>query len=190
MMKAAVWCRHAGDSIIGIGPSIPWHISSDFKRFQRLTINKSLIVGQNTYESFPNRTLPKRKIYVMSFDKNYTLSDPLNHCLVTDISYFNTLPDSEELFISGGAGIYRLFMSDIKTAPNYVIDCCYNGAIDTNLTGTPVDVAAPAAFMEQNYTPFAKTLTQDDVFVRLMIKKGTPENTHLTNKLWQRIEGE
>ena len=67
MTKIAVWCRHKEDNIIGIGPNIPWHISSDFKRFRRITENACITCGQTTYESFPNRTLPNRKIYVLTF---------------------------------------------------------------------------------------------------------------------------
>lgn len=189
-MRAAVWCRHTGDSIIGIGPHIPWHIRSDFKRFQRLTIGKSLIVGQKTYESFPNHTLPNRKIYVMSFDKDYQVSDSQNHQLVTDVNYFNTLPDSEELFISGGAGIYRLFFTELQSAPDYVADCCYRGQIDPSLRGDPVDVAPCVALMEKHYTPFEETLTEDNVFVRLMVKDPQALTSATTRQLWQRLKGE
>lgn len=189
-MKAAVWCRHQGDSIIGIGPNIPWHIRSDFKRFQRLTIGKSLIVGQKTYESFPNRTLPNRKIYVMSFEKNYQVSDTQNHRLVNDVHFFEQIENEEELFISGGAGIYRLFLSDITLAPDYIVDCCYNGPIDTSLTGVPVDVASCVEFMESHYEQYSENLTEDNVFVRLMLKKNTPLNNDITHELFKRIKGE
>ena len=45
MTKVAVWCRHKDDNIIGIGPQIPWHVSSDFKRFKRITEGKNLVAG-------------------------------------------------------------------------------------------------------------------------------------------------
>ena len=57
MTKIAVWCRHDGDNLIGIGAKIPWHIPSDFRRFRKLTESEALVVGEKTYESFPNRTL-------------------------------------------------------------------------------------------------------------------------------------
>ena len=62
MTKIAIWCRHDKDNIIGIGPQIPWHIPSDFKRFRRITNGTNIVCGQTTYESFPNRTLPNRKM--------------------------------------------------------------------------------------------------------------------------------
>ena len=118
MVKIAIWCRHKDDCIIGIGPNIPWHISSDFKRFRRITENAKIVCGQTTYESFPNRTLPNRKIYVLTFDENYEVSDPKNHFVVTD---FKALKDFEQpLYICGGASIYKLFMQ--KMAPEIVVE--------------------------------------------------------------------
>ncbi len=186
-MKTAIWCRHDGDNIIGIGPYIPWHIKSDFKRFNRVTAHHSLIVGQTTYETFPNRTLPNRKIYVLSFDKTYEVADKKNHCLVTDVQYFNTLPQSEELFISGGAGIYRLFLSDIDLAPDYIVDCCYLGEMNAHLTGDRIDVTPCVEFMNNHYTTYEKSLIEDNVSVTLRLKKNTAHNLQTTLDLWRRI---
>ena len=100
MTKIAVWCRHKDDNIIGIGPQIPWRISSDFKRFRRITKGQTLIAGQTTYESFPNRTLPERKIMVLTFDAGYEVSDKQNHQVVTDINYFKEAEG--DFYIAGG----------------------------------------------------------------------------------------
>ena len=94
MTKIAIWCRHKDDNIIGIGPNIPWHISSDFKRFRRITENACITCGQTTYESFPNRTLPNRKIYVLTFDESYEVSDKKNHFV---INHEKTLKEFEDL---------------------------------------------------------------------------------------------
>ena len=75
MTKVAIWCRHINDNIIGIGPQIPWHIPSDFKRFRKMTEGCNLVAGETTYESFPNKTLPNRDIYVLTLNKDYEVSD-------------------------------------------------------------------------------------------------------------------
>ncbi|HMK90310.1 MAG TPA: dihydrofolate reductase, partial [Methylocystis sp.] len=41
----------AQNGVIGAGGVIPWHVSSDLKRFRALTMGKPLIVGRKTYES-------------------------------------------------------------------------------------------------------------------------------------------
>lgn len=185
-MKAAIWCRHKDDCIIGIGPNIPWHISSDFKRFKRVTKGKSIVAGQTTYESFPNRTLPNRKIYVMTFDADYQVSDKDNHFVVTNKKQLDVLLN-EELYISGGASIYRLFMTDIETAPDVIVDCCYQGEIDASLTGQPVDVKSCVEFMEKNYLPYTSSITEDNVDVCLWVKNNTQISQIQIADIWKRI---
>lgn len=183
MVKIALWCRHQSDNIIGIGPNIPWHISSDFKRFKRLTKNKALLVGQTTYESFPNRTLPNRKIYILSFDKNYEVSDKENHQL---IPLENVSTIQEELYISGGASVYQLMMERLE--PDFVVDCVYMGQIDTTLTGQPVTITKSIEIMHQHYEKITDDFILDEVATAIWAKKGTSINqqtlNHLTNAIF------
>lgn len=168
-MKIAIWCRHKGDSIIGIGPHIPWHISSDFKRFKRLTLGKNIVVGQATYESLPNKTLSDRKIYVLTFDKNYKVSDENNHFIVNDMTKLSSLDD--DLYICGGASIYKAFFSNSYVLPECVIDCVYMGDIDESLEGNKVSVNECVKVMEKYYTPHIIT-TEDNVQVIFWTKYG------------------
>lgn len=91
MTKVAIWCRHKGDNIIGIGPHIPWHVKSDFRRFRRITTGQALAAGQKTYESFPGRTLPDRRIFVLTPEENYEVSDPEKHFVVNDVRFSRIL---------------------------------------------------------------------------------------------------
>ena len=75
MTKVAIWCRHDGDNIIGVGADIPWCVPSDSKRFRNITKEQTLVVGKKTYESFPNRTLPNRKFLVVTRQTDYEVSD-------------------------------------------------------------------------------------------------------------------
>ena len=88
MTKIAVWCRHNSDNIIGIGPKIPWHIPSDFRRFRKITEGEVLVVGQTTYESFPNRTLPNRDIHILTLAPEYEVSDKNRHFVHHNIKDF------------------------------------------------------------------------------------------------------
>ena len=168
MTKIAVWCRHERDDIIGIGPNIPWHIPSDFKRFRRITEKACIVCGQTTYESFPNRTLPNRKIYILTFDKNYEVSDSKNHFVVNDAK---KLKDFEEpLYICGGASIYKLFMQ--QQPPEIIVDSCYHGDINPNLTGTPIDISESIDLMKKNYRQISPDYKEDNVTTTIWIKKG------------------
>ena len=63
------------------------------------------MAGQTTYESFPNRTLPNRNIYVLTFDAGYEVSDPEHHFVVTNVNDFKDFDG--DLYISGGASVYN-----------------------------------------------------------------------------------
>ncbi|MBR6730743.1 MAG: dihydrofolate reductase [Alphaproteobacteria bacterium] len=183
MTKIAVWCRHKEDNIIGIGPNIPWHVSSDFKRFQRLTTHKALLVGQTTYESFPNRTLPNRKIFILTFEKEYQVSDPKNH-FVIPLEEVNQI--QEELYISGGASIYKLMME--KLVPDFIVDSVYLGDLKEGLTGNPVSITPSVQIMEKEYEKITDDFLLDNVATTIWAKKGAQIDeetlTHLKNAIY------
>jgi len=171
MTIAAIWCRHEGDNVIGIGPQIPWHISSDFKRFKRITEGSSVVCGQTTYESFPNRTLPNRQIYVLTFDENYEVSDKENHFVVTDV---NTLKDFEGvLYVVGGASIYKLFMTGApKLMPDIVVDCMYMGELNPELKGPKIDITPCIEAIDAKYRQMSQDYVEDNILTRVYVKKG------------------
>lgn len=171
-MKVAVWCRHKDDNVIGIGPHIPWRISSDFKRFRRLTEGQYMLAGQTTYETFPNRTLPNRKIIVLTFEADYEVSDKENHFVVTDVK---TLKEFEhDLYISGGSSIYKLFMTNPsdKLTPDIVVDCKYCGELNPELEGVRVDITPCIEAMKKNYRQISKDYELDNIVTTVWVKKG------------------
>ena len=171
MTKVAVWCRHQGDNIIGIGPQIPWHVSSDFKRFKRITEGQNIVVGEKTYESFPNRTLPNRKIYVLTFNPEYEVSDSKNHFVVTNINEFKDF--EQDLYISGGASIYKLFMSSSeKLMPDIVVDSMYKGEINPNLTGLKIDISECIDILQKKYFKISIDYELDNITTTVWVKKG------------------
>ena len=167
MTKIAIWCRHENDNIIGIGPNIPWHIPSDFKRFRRITSNANIVCGQTTYESFPNRTLPNRQIYVLTFDKNYEVSDKNNHFVVTDASSLKNF--SEPLYVCGGASIYKMFMHQMM--PDVIIDSCFHGKLNPDLSGQPVDISECIDIMYKQYKQVSPNYEEDNVTTTVWCKQ-------------------
>ena len=96
------------EGIIGKDNSIPWHYSADLKRFKRLTVGKTVIMGRKTWESLPIKPLPDRRNIVITrsnlddVDCFRSISKALNTC------------EGDGWFI-GGAGIYKeaLDLADI-----------------------------------------------------------------------------
>jgi len=179
MTKIAIWCRHEQDNIIGIGPHIPWHIPSDFKRFRRITENSNITCGQTTYESFPNRTLPNRKIYVLTFEEQYQVSDKDNHFVVTDALSLQDFSDT--LYICGGASIYKMFMRN--QMPDVIVDSCFHGPLNPNLQGTPVDISECIDIMRKQYQQVSPDYEEDDVTTSVWCKKETSVSQEVLNHI-------
>ena len=106
MFKAIV--AHDPNRVIGNGINIPWHISEDFKHFKATTLNHIIVYGSTTFASICH-ALPNRKNIVLNFDENY---DAPGCEVVTSIEEIvERYKDSdEEVFICGGASIYRQFL--------------------------------------------------------------------------------
>ena len=170
MTKIAIWCRHDGDNIIGIGSQIPWHISSDFRRFRKITEAADLVVGQTTYESFPNRTLPNRNLHILTLTPDYEVSDAEHHFVYNNINVFKDFP--RDLYICGGATIYKLFMtSGAKLMPDIIVDCRYCGEV-AQLDGPKIDITPSIEVMEKKYQRVTPEYEQENVLTSLWVKKG------------------
>lgn len=95
----------AKNSVIGKRGGIPWHIPEDIKRFRRLTLDSTVIMGRKTYDSLDIKPLPKRLNIVLSRDKefcppNLVVCDSLEQAL--DACSFN-----EAVYVIGGQRVYE-----------------------------------------------------------------------------------
>ena len=57
-----------GSRVIGRGGDLPWRMSSDLRRFKRLTMGHHLVMGRRTWDSI-GRPLPGRTSIVVSRGK-------------------------------------------------------------------------------------------------------------------------
>ena len=187
MTKVAIWCRHQDDNVIGIGPKIPWHVKSDFQRFRRITEGQSLVAGQTTYESFPNRTLPNRKIYVLTLDAAYQVSDPEKHAVVNDVNLFKEW--DEDLYIAGGATVYKLFMTGgAKLMPEIVVDCVYHGPLDPDVKGEKVYITPCIESLNKNYRQISRDYELDHITTRILVRKGEFVEQEVLKRIVKAIE--
>ena len=88
------------EGIIGKDNSIPWHYSTDLKRFKRLTLGKTVIMGRRTWESLPVKPLPDRRNIVITQSS------------LDDVECFSSIDDAlatceGDVWFIGGAGIYQ-----------------------------------------------------------------------------------
>ncbi|WP_040401012.1 dihydrofolate reductase [Amorphus coralli] len=57
--------------VIGRDNAMPWHLSSDFKRFKALTMGKPMVMGRKTFQSI-GKALPGRRTIVVTRDAGFT----------------------------------------------------------------------------------------------------------------------
>lgn len=98
------------DYLIGNGDKIPWHIKEDLVYYRNKTRGKIVLMGEATYYSlkgyYKTKPLPYGTIYVASLDTNLVLDDAT---VITDVVEF-VKNFNDELWVVGGATIYRLCM--------------------------------------------------------------------------------
>jgi dihydrofolate reductase len=97
------------DEMGGIGKDnrLPWHLSSDLKRFKQVTLGHHLIMGRKTYETI-GRPLPGRTTIVITHNPQFQAEG----CLIVpsleealDLAREN---GETEAFIAGGGEIFTL----------------------------------------------------------------------------------
>jgi dihydrofolate reductase len=71
MSRIAVVVAVSRNGVIGRAGGLPWHISSDLRRFKAITMGKPVIMGRKTWESLPKKPLPGRQNIVVTRQKNY-----------------------------------------------------------------------------------------------------------------------
>lgn len=95
------------DHLIGKDNKIPWHIKEDLLYYKEKTNNQVVLMGENTYYSlkgyYKKRPLPYKKIYVASLNE-LKLEDAI---IINDVETF-LKNNNEDLFVVGGATIYKL----------------------------------------------------------------------------------
>ena len=95
----------AQNNVIGKDNELVWHLPADMRFFKNTTMGHTLIMGRKTFESF-GKPLPGRKSIVITRQKNWQYEGvKVVHSLDEAIK---AAPQGEEVFIVGGAEIYRL----------------------------------------------------------------------------------
>jgi dihydrofolate reductase len=97
----------ARNGVIGREGGLPWHISSDLKRFKEITLGKPVIMGRKTWESLPKRPLPGRANIVITRQPGYVADGAQ---VVADAgAALAAAGDAPEVMVIGGGEVYRLF---------------------------------------------------------------------------------
>jgi dihydrofolate reductase len=99
----------AENRVIGNKNALPWHMPADFKYFKEATLNKTIVMGLNTFKSIGDKPLPDRKNIILNNDVNYV---PPETCFVVHSidELMEMVKDEPEVMICGGASVYKQFL--------------------------------------------------------------------------------
>lgn len=106
-MRISLIAAVADNGVIGRDGQLPWHLSDDLKRFKQRTMNHTVVMGRKTWESI-GRPLPGRSIVVISRQTGYSAEGVRVLPSFNDAIQFAAGKADEEMFVCGGAEIYRL----------------------------------------------------------------------------------
>lgn len=97
------------DRAIGKDNALLWHIPEDFKHFKDVTSGHAMIMGENTFKSI-GKALPNRTNIVLSLTPDFAPEGCLVARSLDEALALAKEHESEEIFIIGGASIYKQFI--------------------------------------------------------------------------------
>ena len=104
------------------------HIPEDMKFFREKTTGSAVIMGKNTFLSFPNqKPLPKRLNIVLTSDKNFRCEGiVVCSCMEDAIKTAQKEYADDKIFFIGGESVYRAAVDYADTAYITKIDNKYD----------------------------------------------------------------
>jgi dihydrofolate reductase len=102
-MRRSIIAAVAANGVIGRDNRMPWHLPPDLKRFKALTLGHDLIMGRRTFDSI-GRPLPGRRTILLTRNPAYSQPDVV---IASTLDEAFALARGEEVFVAGGAEVYR-----------------------------------------------------------------------------------
>jgi dihydrofolate reductase len=97
------------NGVIGGDNQLQWRLPDDLKRFKRLTMGHSMIMGRKTFESI-GKPLPGRTSIILTRNTTYRVEGAqVVHSPEEALELARSL-GAGEVFVIGGGDIYRQFM--------------------------------------------------------------------------------
>ncbi len=168
-MKISMIVAYGKNWEIGLDNQMLWHISEDFKNFKKITSGHHILMGRKTFESI-GKPLPHRTSLVLSrgdffYDGVHTFDE------VQKALNFARQNGEEELFIIGGANIYKELFPYVDKM--YLSEVDFEGKADAFLE--PIDFSSWNLLKQKDYE-------------EIKDKKGNIKSPAWVFKVWERKE--
>ena len=117
----------ARNGAIGRDGGLPWHISSELKRFKAITMGKPIIMGRKTWDSLPKKPLPGRTNIVITRSAGFAAPGALVARDAGSALALASRPQPPEIMVIGGGEIYRLFWPEARRIYLTEVDMAVDG---------------------------------------------------------------
>jgi dihydrofolate reductase len=110
--------------VIGLNNQIPWRLRGEQRWFKEVTMGHSSLMGRKTFESI-GKPLPGRRNLVVTRTRDFAGVE-----LIRDLEAFDPEPyemDGKEIFVIGGAKIYRALLGRCDTIYGTIVKEEYPG---------------------------------------------------------------
>ena len=108
-MRLSMIAAVAANGVIGKEGEMPWRLSTDLKRFRRLTTGKPVIMGRKTFASI-GKPLPERTNIVVTRDPGFAAAGVEVVASPDEAVAAAAATGGKDAMVIGGGEIYALFM--------------------------------------------------------------------------------
>ncbi len=158
MNKISLIVAIAKNWAIGKNNQLLWHIRDDLKLFKATTNGHVVIHGRKSFESI-GKPLPNRTNIVITRNRDYQPKGAfLAHSLDEALELAHVLEQKGEIFILGGAEIYRQALDKVDKMYISHVDCTFE---DADTFFPEVDLSA---WTVQNSQSYEQTETNEFAF--------------------------
>jgi len=105
-MSLSILVAVAENGVIGRGGDLPWHLAADLRRFKRLTMGHTIVMGRKTWESI-GRPLPGRRMVVVSRQAGYRADGARVVSSLQEALAVAREAGDQQPFVVGGGQIYQ-----------------------------------------------------------------------------------
>jgi dihydrofolate reductase len=113
------------NGVIGRDGGLPWHVSSDLKRFKAITMGKPVIMGRKTWDSLPKKPLTGRHNVVVTRQK--ALAAEGATVVASADAALAAAGNVPEVCVIGGGEIFDLFLARAGRIYLTVVDLAVEG---------------------------------------------------------------
>ena len=128
-MRIALIVAIDRNGLIGCETGLPWHLPADLRRFRKLTTGHPIIMGRKTHEHIGGPLKDRTNIVLT---RRTDFQSVLPDCVVAHsfdeaLRIAEQAPGADEVFVIGGAEVYRQAMSIVNRVYLTIVEGEFDG---------------------------------------------------------------